>query len=600
MEQSFDGETLGLAWVEQGLIKVKDPSPGSRPATIKPTHGVEVVISGNVVDGEAQVFESSEITVIPLNKDPVYSYKIQIANDGLEAYLILDVTDGVYYELKDSPPSNYLRLEVESHVVPAELDPKGIIESAKKMGIEFGLDVEACVRACEEKPTEPVLIAKGRPSVPGKDGKIEFVVPLEKVIDLPIDELQVDFRESVRIPDVKAGEVIAVKTLPVTGVPGMTVTGKPIPPAKPKDPPFRAGKGVRLHEEEGITFAIATISGCPKYSESSGIIEVDEIFFHRGDVDLSSGNIKASGGVHITGNVAEGTKVECESTLEIGGTVTGAQLKSWGTIKILGNVFKSEISAGKDVQWVQKWNTMLESVEERIDTILEIERQASRLIEEFGVEVSAEQVRRLCDPGVLFDYFRELIMVLADFYKEDLSTLPEEVRDGILRTRDKLTDGSGTVFERTRAVSGDLAIVRTWVDSEILAGQSDVIVPYIQNSTVNASRDVVVTGQGVLYSDISAGRAVKVQGSPGLVRGSKVYATELIQVNAAGSQGSAATILRVSETGTIIAGTVYPNTSFVFGRTRIRTENAMHSVKASIRKDKLIIQSSTGTIEVDV
>lgn len=599
METDRNTEFSGAAWVCQGAIKVKDPTPGGKPATIRPTEGVEVLVSGNHVESEAQVFESSEVSVVLANKEPVCSYRIQVSKDGIEAYLILDVSDGVVYRLKDSPPSNFLQLEVEAETVPASLDPKEVVESAKKLGIEYGLDVEACIRACAEKPKEPVLIAQGRTSVPGKDGKIEFMVPLERVVDLPLDEVQVDFRESVRIPDVKVGEVIAVKTLPVPGVPGVTVAGKPIPPPKAKDPVFRSGKGVRLQEEDGVVLAIATISGCPKYNESSGIIEVDEIFFHKGDVDLGSGNIRASGGVQISGNVAEGTKVECEGTLEIGGTVTGAKLRAWGSVRIRGNVFKSEISAGRDVQWVQKWNILLASVEEKIEKILEIESQTARLIDELGPDISPSQVRRLCDPGMLFDYFRELVMTLAGLYKEDLSLLPKEGRESILATRGHLTEGSATVFERTRAIRTNLDVVRTWVDCEIQKGESDVVLPYVQSSTVNASRDIVVVGQGALYSDLSAGRSIRVQGSPGIVRGSQVSATELIQVNVAGSQGSAATILKVSEEGTILASTVYPNTSFVFGRTKVRTENTLYSVKARIDKGRLIIHSSTGAIEID-
>ena len=599
MDGSFGNESFGLAWVEQGTIKVEDPDPGGRPAIIRAVDGVEVVVSGNLVETEAQVFESSDVSIVLADRELVCSFKIQVSKDGIEAHLIPDIQDGVRYRLKDSPPSNLLQLEVEAEVIPATLDPREVIESAKKLGIEYGLDAEACVRACSERPREPVLIAQARPSIPGTDGKIEFMVPLERVVDLPLDEIQVDFRESVKIPDVKAGEVIAIKTLPVPGVPGVTVTGKPIPPAKVKDPIIRGGKGVRLQEEDGVVLAIATISGCPKYNESSGIIEVDEVFFHKGDVDLGSGNIRASGGVQISGNVAEGTKVECEGGLEIGGTVTGAKIKAWESVRIRGNVFKSEISAGRDVQWVQKWDVLLASAEERIARILEVESQTARLVEELGSEVSAEQVRRLCDPAMLFDYFRELVMTIGGLYREDLSLLPRESRDSILATRGDLTEGSATVFERTRAISKKLDAVRTWVDYEMQKGASDVVLPYVQSSTVNASRDILVTGQGALYSDLSAGRSIKVQGSPGIVRGSQVSATEMVQVNVAGSQGSAATVLKVSEEGTILAGTVYPNTSFVFGRTKVRTENTLHSVKARIDKGRLIIQSSTGAIEID-
>lgn len=602
MKRSHDQNSTGLVWVEEGVIKVKDPGPGGSPATIRPADGVDIFVSGSKAIGETAVFESSEISVQPRCKEPVSSYKIQVTKDGLEAYLVLDIRDGLSYRLKDSGPSQALQLDVEGHIIPAALDVNQVIESARKAGVQFGLDTEACRLACAEKPGKPVLIAKGRPSIEGKDGKVEFLIPLDKVIDLPLDDKQVDFRDSVKIPDVRAGQAIAAKTPAAPGIPGQGVTGKIIHPGKPKDPLFKAGKGVVLKQEGELLLAIATISGCPKYNDVSGIIEVDDIFFHKGDVDLASGNIKASGSVEISGNVAEGTKVECEGSQEIFGTVTGAELKAWGNIKIKGNVFKSDISAGKDSQWIHKWSSLLGVVEEHLACIMEIEAQNNRLAQEAsqaGLEDNMEAIQRLYEGGVLFDYFRQLIFALASLYKEDLSPLPEEIRAKILGTRDRIAEGSGSIFDRTRPIEEDVAGIRTWIDYELSKGQSDVVLPYVQSSTIRASRDIIVAGQGALYSDLSAGRAVKVQGSPGIVRGGEIAASELIQANRAGSEGSAATVLRVSETGKIIAGTIYPNTTLIFGRTKVRTENTLESVKAEIQRGTLVILSNAGAIEVN-
>ncbi len=330
MKRSHDQNLPGLVWVEEGVIKVKDPGPGGSPATIRPTDGVDIFVSGIKAIGETAVFESSEISIQPRCEAPVSSYKIQITKDGLEAYLVLDTRDGISYSLRDSNPSQGLQLDVESQIIPAALDVNQVIESARKAGVQFGLDTEACRSACAEKPGKPVLIAKGRPSIEGKDGKVEFLIPLDKVIDLPLDDKQVDFRDSVKIPDVRAGQAIAAKTPAAPGIPGQGVTGKIIHPGKPKDPLFKAGKGVVLKQEGELLLAIATISGCPKYNDVSGIIEVDDIFFHKGDVDLASGNIKASGSVEISGNVAEGTKVECEGTQEIFGHSNRCRVKSVG------------------------------------------------------------------------------------------------------------------------------------------------------------------------------------------------------------------------------------------------------------------------------
>ena len=76
-------------------------------------------------------------------------------------------------------------------------------------------------------------------------------------------------------------------------------------------------------------------------------------------------------------------------------------------------------------------------------------------------------------------------------------------------------------------------------------------------------------------------------------------AAELIHVNQAGSQGSAATVLRVSEKGKIIAGTIYPNTTLILGRLKARTENLLESVEIRIVDERLVISSRSGVVEMD-
>lgn len=601
MRPRSDKTALGLAWVENGKLKVKNPGPGGAPAKIIPSDGVEVFVEGVKITGETEVTESSNVIIRPVEQPPHVSFKFQITPDDLEAYVMLEVIDGVRYKVKDTEPSHRLELDVESEPIPACVDPQEIIQGAEKAGIRFGLDTQACHKVSVEKPSKPVLIASGVPATPGQDGKLEFAVPLEKVVELPLDEIQVDFRSSVKIPDVKAGQTIAVKTPPKPGLPGKGVSGKAIPPKKPRDPRLRAGKGVELKQEGDFVLAVATTSGWPRYNEASGIVEVDEVYYHRGDVDLSSGNLKTSGSIEVAGNVFEGMRVESEGNQTISGTVTDAELIAWGNITVRGNVFKSRISAGKDVKWLHRWNDLLANVEESLVRIMEIKALDRRLAEEAQDAAGNAAVAdiKISDSEVLFDYFRQLIVSLSALYKEDLSQLPNDIIQRILGTREKIAGPRGDVYQRAQSIEGDINYVRAWIEYEFSKGESDVIVPYVQSSTIEASRDIVVTGQGALYSNLSAGRAVKVVGSPGIVRGGEVSAAELIHVNQAGSQGSAATVLRVSEKGKIIAGTIYPNTTLILGRLKARTENLLESVEIRIVDERLVISSRSGVVEMD-
>ncbi|MGI6660794.1 MAG: DUF342 domain-containing protein [Bacillota bacterium] len=601
MQPNSGKTTSGLAWVENGRLRVADPDPGGAPAKIRPVDEVEVFVQGVKITGETEVTGSSNVILRPVEQLPQISFRFQVSKDDLEAYVILEVKDGVRYMLKDTEPSPVLQLAVESETIPARVEPQVIIEGAQKAGIRFGLDTQACHMVCAEKPAKPVLIASGIPPTPGQDGKLEFAVPLEKVVELPLDEIRIDFRSSIRIPDVRAGQTIAVKRQAIPGLPGKGVSGKTLHPKKPRDPGLRAGKGVELKQERELLFAVATTSGWPRYNESSGIVEVDEVYYHRGDVDLSSGNLRTSGSIEIAGNVFEGMRVESEGNQIITGTVTDAELNAWGSVTIRGNVFKSRISAGKDVRWLHKLNDLLSNVEESLVRIMEIRALDKRLAEEAenGDENQVPDMITVSDSEVLFDYFRQLIVSLGALYKEDLSQLPQEIVRRILSTRKKIAGRDSGVYHRAQALEEDISHVRSWIDYELSRGESDIVLPYVQSSYLEASRDIIVTGQGALYSDLSAGRAVKIAGSPGIVRGGEVTASELIQVNQAGGRGSATTILRVSEKGRIIAGTIFPNTTIILGRLKARTENPLESVEIRIVEDRLVISGRSGPVAMD-
>lgn len=175
---------------------------------------------------------------------------------------------------------------------------------------------------------------------------------------------------------------------------------------------------------------------------------------------------------------------------------------------------------------------------------------------------------------------------------------PKEIADQVRGTRDLLSGFGTGVFDKTRAIVAGLNDARTWIAMELMKGKSDVAVPYVQSSTIEASRDIIVSGQGAFYATLIAGRAIKVSGSPGLVRGGEAKARELIQVNTAGGQGAAPTLLTVPPDGKIQGQTILPNTVLKVGPLSFRTENTLQAVKASLQNGRLVVVTATGSIEV--
>ena len=595
-----DSPADGLIWVEGGKIRIKNPGPGGTPATVQPCPGVEVLISGRKISGPEAVVDTTPIQVHFPDEQPTVSYTVQIAQGGLEASVSIQQRDGVSHSLKDVPPSSSLVIQYLRSPIPAVPSLERLLDALSQKGVRFGIDKSACQEACAHPERTPLVVARGQPPIPGKDGEIQFMVQMQRVVDLPPDELRIDFREVVKMPDVKIGQVIALKKDPVPGSPGTSVTGATIQPPRPKDPRFRPGKGVEFRQDHsGITAAVAEISGCPVFDEGSGVISVEPVLTYRGDVDLSSGNLRSSGSITIMGSVTEDMKVECEGSQEISGTVTGAMLKAWGSIRIRGNVFQSTIAAGKDSSWVRNMDSLIARIEEAVEAIVVLESEVSAVTERLAKGEEIDQASSaVLDKDLHLERFRSLVVGLSALYKENLKLFPREVQEQISATRDTLSGRGVGMFEIAKTIGAQLTGARKYIDEELMKGKSDVAFPYAQSSRIEASRDIMVTGQGAFYCTMIAGRAISVTGSPGLIRGGEARARDLIQVNAAGAQGAAPTLLSVSGSGKIQAKVVYPNTTISVGRLSFRTENTMESVKAAMKDDRLVITTSSGAITI--
>lgn len=596
--KSGEGAENGLAWVKDGQIRVKDPGPEGRPACVLPLKDVEILVSGRKITVEEPLTESSVVQVNLPHQSPSVRYVVDVSKGGLEAYARLEIRDGIRYTLVDLPPAEKLLLRYSTESERPAPDPKELLEIIRDAGIEYGIDKAACEENCEKAVTEAFVVARGKPYVPGEDGEIQFLVPMEPVVDLPVDVLQVDFRETVKLPDVKQGQVIAVKKPPAPGTPGIAVTGASIPPPRPKDPRFRAGKGVEFRYQGGTIECVAAVAGYPMFAEESGTVSVDPVLTHRGDVDMASGNVRSSGSIAIVGQVTEGMKVESEGNQEISGAVTGASLRSWGSVRVLGNVFKSNIVAGKDSSWIRSMDALLKKAEESIAAILSMYESYREAEARKSAGEPAWGDEELLNGDWQVERFRELALAVSAILKENLSAFPKEIGEKVRATRQALGAYGAGIVERTESIGEILADARTHINLELAKGRSDVAVPYVQSSTIEASRDIIITGQGAFYSSLSAGRAIKVTGSPGLIRSGEARARELIQVNAAGGQGAATTMLIVSAAGKIQANTIYPNTVITVGRLSLRAEETLQAVKASMSADRLVVLTASGPLEV--
>lgn len=178
-----------------------------------------------------------------------------------------------------------------------------------------------------------VPIAIGDPAENGTDGRVVLTIDMEEDRK-PLEKAdgKVDYKDLVRLHNVKKGQLIARKIPPMPGKSGNTVTYEEIPYRAGKDAHFKVGKNVLIDQDE--TSMYAAMDGLVTLTEK-GKVNVFPVYEVNGDVDYSTGNIDFVGTVVIRGNVLTGFTVKSAGDIRVVGGVEGAELISGGSIEIL-------------------------------------------------------------------------------------------------------------------------------------------------------------------------------------------------------------------------------------------------------------------------
>ncbi len=589
----------GLAWVEKGELRVRDPaSPSGKQASVVPCPGVELYVGGQRILREHRVLQSSVVTVRLGGKEPVKRVVPSVSKDRLTANVKVILEPGYTVRLPDQGPANRLVLRANKEPLIPTVEPEEVITALNVAGVIYGIDEQACKVACE-RPGESITVAHGLAATEGKAGNILFLVELKNVVELPLDRDRVDFRDAVRIPHVRAGQRIAVKQNPVEGIPGRGVTGDVLPCHRVYDPPFVAGEGVHMVTEGEQQYAVASRPGLPRFDKASGSISVETTYRHRGDVDLSSGNIRFVGNLVVDGDVKEDMRVWCDGDQRVGGQVTGASLRALGAVRIRGNLFKSSVEAGLDPLAVKEIRENLQRIEEIADEVRAVETGLrKRLAEAIGdegaqnVELSSLKTVGAALQKRYADVLKEIVVKLRRIGEE----LPF---DGIAWRLGKMVEHLETgwaTFDRLYEAGLLAEDLRTGVIDGVGQGESDVILPYAQNSTVKATRDIIVEGQGAFYTTLVAGRSIKIGGNPGVMRGGEAWAAHSIEVNEAGGVGSVATTLKVGPGGHVAVRLLHPDTVISVGNMHFTAADTLRSVKASVKGGELVIAHAGGIL----
>jgi uncharacterized protein len=233
--------------------------------------------------------------------------------DGMKSFLyVADATDGCY------PNENNFSAALRDN------------------GVVFGVDTKAVQSMVTNKTLNTyVEVAQGIPSVPGVSGKNEILIDISnKGKPRKLADGRVDHRDISYIVNVTKGTPLVKHTPPLPGQPGRTVFDKQIDPPPVADIPFNAGKGTKIAPDDRHLLC-ADING-DVIIHSNGMVDVVDKKTISGNIDYSTGNVKFSGDLHITGTVRAGFEVEAEGACFIDGNVEDAKISCRQDIEIIG------------------------------------------------------------------------------------------------------------------------------------------------------------------------------------------------------------------------------------------------------------------------
>lgn len=234
-----------------------------------------------------------------------------------------------------------VRGEAKLSVTPGEpVTHAKIAEAAAAQGIKFGITFEGL-----PDPVESVIgfvIARARPSVRGTDGVLELLFPPYLMPGLLRKDGSMDFHERGYLHQVRRGEGFARYLRPTTGEPGKQLDGAEIAasPGAETLPPL--GPNVRLQQDGSIT---AERDGVIVHVPGK-VLDVTDLWEHKGDVDFARGNLDVRGSLVVGGDVRPLFSVHATGDVVVKGHVDGGEVRADANATVVGSVIGSLDTSG--------------------------------------------------------------------------------------------------------------------------------------------------------------------------------------------------------------------------------------------------------------
>ncbi|SIS37560.1 DUF342 domain-containing protein [Salimicrobium flavidum] len=404
----------------------------------------------------------------------------------------------------------YLHAESETETLTRDFT----VQFLKEEGIIYGLNDRNISSVEEEVVTFPVCVAEGTQAVNGENGFVTYNV------DLSFQKNEVDkddFREVMRIPSVREGEVLGMIHDPTEGIKGKNVYGKEIAPRHGKPARIRPGKNVIYDRNSGVLYA--GIDGQVSYDEVH--LSVHPVYQVDGDVDMKTGNIHFVGSVVITGDVPTGYVIKAGADINVKGLVEGARLEAGGSIFIEGGVSgvgKCSLIAGMDVKASYINQGDVEAGQDIIvnRSIVHSECAAKRYVicsnggiiggsTSSGLEIRSKDIgNRMNTPTRIFMGINKKIKEKVDEFESKIQSKEEE-KQKLVAIGEKLLQVykvKGVLSDKQKSLLHKQKNSMGYLDADVAVLKDEL---FELNASLGNVEKAVVSVDRVLYSNVKIG-----------------------------------------------------------------------------------------------
>lgn len=583
---SMNDKTIPYAHVQNGQLYIQHHQNGPYP-TIVPCQTIKLIVNDQEVKVPIPVTMQDDVRLETVKEHKDGEWAVTISHDNLEAILSVRPATVIHRTVKDLPAAARLQLEAleQQDFFPA-LTLNELMQELSRLGIKHGIDVEACSHGVKSCVEEDIVIARGVPATPGKDGRVELLFSSDVKIAVQIGEEEaVDFRKKFVFTSVTSGETLAVKHLPGFGQPGTGVKGEVITPPAAKEIHLSAGEGVELTQDKKM--ALATRPGRPVARHSPSLVKVSVMpeLVYSGDVGLASGNIAFKGDVIISGNVDEGISVEAGGNVKIGGLVSGVRIQATGTVLIRQNIVMSTVIAGGPSVHMQELLPQLKIISSDLQELILALKQLTHQLTQKQKNVQPEIGPLL---KLLLEGKFQQLLTNAVAFRKLIDNVPPGLVDGELvsffKELERITFHSTLMVRHIHEIE-ELAYQISELEQSfnpIHFHDSDVVANNILNSTVVASGNIRVVGAGAYNSRLQADKEVHVDG---VFRGGEIYARQGVFVKELGSKGGSSTNIRVDSNAIVTVNLAYENSMVMLGSQVYRFDGIEKNVCLSLDRE---------------